>query len=612
MRKRITKIIAFFFLALFFFSLVFSFALAEDRKLEIEYPEIYGLKPETVKTLLPEYAKYIFNFSIAIFGLVVFGVLIKGGALYMTSVGDPAKLQDAKKQISSAILGLVILLLSYLILTTINPQLVMFKLPFLVPAAEKVREPVKFEEKEVTLISIEIPLGQMIENGIWKKEEIEKTKKLLDEFEKFLEKEKIADTNKYLKGLTDVCQCDALKARCTKPEDWGTAIDCTGDPCKDAREEIDNILAINEEEIKELQEYKEKISKVGASSTAEAEKFLNAYDEMEECLKRGDILNLNEYLAQAEFYDKQGWKTITIPSYIPSRGDPLTFYCSMGGTMFDPFQTSPVDFFNIPEEPIPTEMPAEGETTESEPLSCPAVIPVGELLDYVAFEALQNNQNLDLIIAYIDELSVQIKNMGELVSECNDQKCGSTCACVPNPCYQKVCGCIPTCPGTPPFPNPCWPGRAMCFSPCLTSTGGGGACFGKNVDAPYHGSACPRDTIQETSDKIKLYEDEIFEILTETKTSFSNKPYVLDTSEGSVDLLNAVRAVTDTCFSENTEEPTWMMLDCATALGNYGPDNNIIADCHPQSFFCCTADKKAAAKAKKNFAERDPRSNILL
>lgn len=659
MKKRIPAIILFCFLLFFFFSLVSPFALAEDRKLEVDYPEIFGIKPETVKTLLPEYAKYIFNFSIAIFGLVVFGVLVKGGALYMTAAGNPSKMTDAKEQISSAFLGLIILLSSYLILTTINPQLVIFDFPLLKkPETCKTQDeclrgfeckegrcvkltscnadtecPVEhvckenvcvMEEEEMTLISREIPLGQMIENGIWKEEEIEKAKKLLDEFESFLATDKISDLNKYLKGLTDTCQCGALIARCTKPEDWGTAVDCTGDPCEDVRDEIDKMLEINDDRMEQLKEYKNKITEQLKFFNAQGETFLNAHAKMQECLERGDLLTLNEYLEEVKFYEEQGWKTVIIPfPGVPSKGDSLTFYCSVGGTIFDGPRMSSIDIGDITKESFPIEMPEE-EMGEIGQLSCPAVIPVGEMLDDVAFEALQNNQNLELVVSYIDEMMEEIRNMDNFVSKCNAQNCEANCACIHNPCYQGICGCIPTCPGDPPFPNPCWPGRAMCFSPCLQTTG---ACVGNNPDAPYYGSPCPRTStcandsacpadyeckegkcmkdglvlasIEETLDEIKLYEGEIFNLLKETKTSFSNKPYVLETAEGSADLLNATRAAASFCFNKDTEEPTWMMLNCEMALGNYGPDGNIIADCHPNSFFCCTADKKAADKAKK-------------
>jgi len=125
------KIFLTLFLAVFLVLILegsFVFAQEAGRGLEIEYPEAFGEAPRTVETSLPEYVKYIFNFSIMIAGLVAFGALVAGGIRYLTSAGAPAVMADAKDQILAAFLGLIILLCSYLILVTINPQLRIIKI----------------------------------------------------------------------------------------------------------------------------------------------------------------------------------------------------------------------------------------------------------------------------------------------------------------------------------------------------------------------------------------------------------------------------------------------------------------------------------------------------
>lgn len=99
-----------------------------QKELEVEYPEVEGFEPETTETLLPNYVKYIFNFAIWASGFIALGALIYGGFKYLTSAGSPERIKDAKDQISAAILGLLILFSSYLLLITINPQLVIFHL----------------------------------------------------------------------------------------------------------------------------------------------------------------------------------------------------------------------------------------------------------------------------------------------------------------------------------------------------------------------------------------------------------------------------------------------------------------------------------------------------
>jgi Type IV secretion system pilin len=53
-------------------------------------------------------------------GIVLFILLIVGGFKYITSGGDPKAIEGAKKTLTSAILGLVLILVSYLILVLIS------------------------------------------------------------------------------------------------------------------------------------------------------------------------------------------------------------------------------------------------------------------------------------------------------------------------------------------------------------------------------------------------------------------------------------------------------------------------------------------------------------
>jgi hypothetical protein len=119
-----------FFPLLFLILTASGFCLAEDRKLEIQYPVIGDQTvPAYVTTLLPDYIKYIFYLAISIAGLLAFGALIYGGVRWLTSAGNPASMSDAKDQIFAGILGLIILLASWLFLNTLNPQLVVLKNP---------------------------------------------------------------------------------------------------------------------------------------------------------------------------------------------------------------------------------------------------------------------------------------------------------------------------------------------------------------------------------------------------------------------------------------------------------------------------------------------------
>jgi hypothetical protein len=73
-----------------------------------------------------EYLGRIYNFAIAIVGLVAAVMMIIGGFQYLTSAGDAGKIGAAKKRITDAIIGLVLTLGSYALLRSLNPQLVNF------------------------------------------------------------------------------------------------------------------------------------------------------------------------------------------------------------------------------------------------------------------------------------------------------------------------------------------------------------------------------------------------------------------------------------------------------------------------------------------------------
>jgi hypothetical protein len=66
----------------------------------------------------------IFNWSLTLLGIIVFVMIFYGGFILFTAAGNPSKISEAKSQITNAIIGALILLASYMILTTINPDLV--------------------------------------------------------------------------------------------------------------------------------------------------------------------------------------------------------------------------------------------------------------------------------------------------------------------------------------------------------------------------------------------------------------------------------------------------------------------------------------------------------
>ena len=101
--------------------LFFYFVKGATTTLETTYPVVGG-EEITSETTLPEYISYVFNFAFLVAGVLAFILLIYGGFRYVTSAGNPTIMKDAKDQIISVIIGIAVLLGSYLILIEINPS----------------------------------------------------------------------------------------------------------------------------------------------------------------------------------------------------------------------------------------------------------------------------------------------------------------------------------------------------------------------------------------------------------------------------------------------------------------------------------------------------------
>lgn len=125
-----------FVLILFFLSFPF-FSNAQriaPRPLEIEYPPFPHIAAPTETVTLPNYIRYIYYFALGISGLVALGVLVWAGFRYLVSAGRPEVIKDAKDRMTAALLGMLILFCSWLILRTINPELVILRPPGEIPS----------------------------------------------------------------------------------------------------------------------------------------------------------------------------------------------------------------------------------------------------------------------------------------------------------------------------------------------------------------------------------------------------------------------------------------------------------------------------------------------
>lgn len=114
---------------------------------------------------LGDFIQFIYGYGIIIASILAVVMIILGGVQYMASgsmlSGKKDQVNGAKKRIAGGVIGLTIALLSYTILSTINPQLVAFRLPQ-IWMINTIAEPVEYctDLKNDELVA---PLGTAVE-----------------------------------------------------------------------------------------------------------------------------------------------------------------------------------------------------------------------------------------------------------------------------------------------------------------------------------------------------------------------------------------------------------------------------------------------------------------
>ncbi|MGB7957564.1 MAG: pilin [Minisyncoccia bacterium] len=117
----------FLFPFLFFLLVAPGFAFAQT----VINAGLPGVGPVTPTTSPGTFVESFYVFALMIGGVLAFGAVVYGGVLYAISAGNPGKQSEGKEWIKSAIYGLLLLAGAYLVLYTINPNLVNLNLPTL-------------------------------------------------------------------------------------------------------------------------------------------------------------------------------------------------------------------------------------------------------------------------------------------------------------------------------------------------------------------------------------------------------------------------------------------------------------------------------------------------
>lgn len=97
--------------------------------LNLTYPTLPGGAKLEDTTSLTGIVAWLYTFFVMISGLAAFVMIVWGGVQWMSSQGNTTQITDAKDKIQKALLGLLLVLASFLILQIINPELTLLKNP---------------------------------------------------------------------------------------------------------------------------------------------------------------------------------------------------------------------------------------------------------------------------------------------------------------------------------------------------------------------------------------------------------------------------------------------------------------------------------------------------
>ena len=85
---------------------------------------VYTPPTQGLPTDLGQLISQIFTWSLGILGISVFVMFFYSGFLWLTAAGNTARIGEARNHMTNAVFGAILLLSSYLILYTINPDFV--------------------------------------------------------------------------------------------------------------------------------------------------------------------------------------------------------------------------------------------------------------------------------------------------------------------------------------------------------------------------------------------------------------------------------------------------------------------------------------------------------
>lgn len=105
------------------------FLLPDSASAQVDYKALVTIPGISDGAGVTDYLGGLYTFLISVVGVVAMGAIVIGGARYLTSAGNPSAIEDAKHTIYSAIYGLILAITSWVIVKTINPDILVLKNP---------------------------------------------------------------------------------------------------------------------------------------------------------------------------------------------------------------------------------------------------------------------------------------------------------------------------------------------------------------------------------------------------------------------------------------------------------------------------------------------------
>jgi len=447
-----------------------------------------------------ELAQRVRNFvdnAIRVGIVLAFLSLVWGGFLYLTSSGNEAQLQKAKDQIFKSFLGVLLLLTSWFILSTIRVELRELS-PIEPPPIIELSKPIT-QKEGMYLSYAEIPVETYIKGGEDNKSFLLDVE-LIKEIQKIFEEElvpalqKIDEDASKIVTLMTQCSCSAnTEPRgggtiCTKRERTvGTTTEyycektdcwvekCVGDPCENVRDDIAQAIEENMEDILRIMEIKENLEGKIISVMEPIAKFYYVITKgIQQCpdylVFNREYFSLTKDLLQLEFKEIT-WVLSRVPFLEEIKNlrkwSFVDFYCPKTGITshlptaddlaainqeYQRIQKALED--NPREKEVYEQLMKQLEEALKEAgaeyefaLSCPLSIPFGETMEKILEPVTQLRDNILHITALGEKIAEQLDDLHRLYFQCGSDlcdrvaECGSADANCPCERYCRGTGC---------------------------------------------------------------------------------------------------------------------------------------------------------------------------